>query len=41
MNMMTIKEVGIADLLGTGQTLKEFRDGILERTRTRPATTTA
>jgi acetone carboxylase alpha subunit len=32
MNMMTFKEVGVADLLGTGQSLKEFRDGILERT---------
>jgi acetone carboxylase, alpha subunit len=32
MNMMTLKEVGVADLLGTGQSLKEFRDGILERT---------
>src|SRR5512144_989941 len=32
MNMMTFKEVGIADLLGTGQSLKEFRDDILERT---------
>ncbi|HJV87379.1 MAG TPA: hydantoinase B/oxoprolinase family protein [Noviherbaspirillum sp.] len=32
MNMMSSKEVGFADLLKTGQTLKEFRDGILERT---------
>ncbi|MGH8845788.1 MAG: hydantoinase B/oxoprolinase family protein, partial [Polaromonas sp.] len=32
MNMMSNKEVGFADLLKTGQTLKEFRDGILERT---------
>lgn len=32
MNMMTAKEVGFADLLKNGQTLKEFRDGILERT---------
>ncbi len=32
MNMMSTKEVGLADLLGNGQTLKEFRDGILERT---------
>ena len=33
MNMMSSKELGFADLLKTGQTLKEFRDGILERTR--------
>jgi acetone carboxylase alpha subunit len=32
MNMMTAKEVGFADLLKNGQTLKEFRDGILQRT---------
>jgi acetone carboxylase alpha subunit len=32
MNMMTAQEVGFADLLKNGQTLKEFRDGILERT---------
>jgi len=32
MNMMTAKEVGFADLLKNGQTLKQFRDGILERT---------
>jgi len=34
MNMMTTKEVGFADLLKNGQTLKQFRDGILERTKT-------
>ena len=33
MNMMTSKEVGFADLLKNGQTLKQFRDGILERTK--------
>src|ERR1700741_4197961 len=32
MNMMSSKELGFADLLKNGQTLKEFRDGILERT---------
>ena len=32
MNMMTQRELGRADLLGTGETLKEFRDGILART---------
>jgi acetone carboxylase alpha subunit len=32
MNMMSSKELGFADLLKTGQTLKEFRDGILDRT---------
>ena len=32
MNMMSMKEVGCADLLGTGETLKQFRDSILERT---------
>ncbi|GAB3761953.1 hydantoinase B/oxoprolinase family protein [Ramlibacter monticola] len=32
MNMMTAREVGFADLLKNGQTLKEFRDGILART---------
>ncbi|MER2555386.1 MAG: hydantoinase B/oxoprolinase family protein [Thauera sp.] len=33
MNMMTSKEVGFADLLKNGQTLKQFRDGIIERTK--------
>lgn len=33
MNMMSSKEVGFADLLKNGQTLKEFRDGIVERTQ--------
>ena len=33
MNMMTSKEVGFADLLKNGQTLKQFRDGIIERTQ--------
>lgn len=32
MNMMTNKETGFANLLGTGQTLKQYRDAILERT---------
>ena len=32
MNMMSSKEVGLADLLKTGETLKQFRDAILERT---------
>jgi N-methylhydantoinase B/oxoprolinase/acetone carboxylase alpha subunit len=32
MNMMSNKEVGMTDLLGNGQTLKQFRAGILERT---------
>jgi acetone carboxylase alpha subunit len=32
MNMMSSKELGFADLLKTGETLKQFRDGILERT---------
>ena len=32
MNMMTNKEVGFADLLKNGQTLKQFRDDILKRT---------
>ena len=32
MNMMSNKEVGFADLLKNGQTLKEFRDAILART---------
>jgi acetone carboxylase alpha subunit len=32
MNMMSAQEVGFADLLKNGQTLKEFRDGILQRT---------
>ena len=32
MNMMSKKEVGFADLLKNGQTLKEFRDGIQQRT---------
>ena len=34
MNMMSNKETGFADLLKNGQTLKQFRDGILERTKT-------
>ena len=33
MNMMTKEEVGFADLLKNGQTLKQFRDDILERTK--------
>ena len=33
MNMMTNKEVGFADLLKNGQTLKQFRDDILKRTK--------
>ena len=33
MNMMSNKEVGGADLLKNGMTLKEFRDGIIERTQ--------
>ncbi|WP_068808608.1 hydantoinase B/oxoprolinase family protein [Thauera phenolivorans] len=33
MNMMSDKEVGFANLLGNGQTLKQFRDGILQRTK--------
>ena len=33
MNMMSSKEVGFADLLKNGQTLKQFRDGIVERTQ--------
>ncbi|CAI08780.1 Acetone carboxylase alpha subunit [Aromatoleum aromaticum EbN1] len=33
MNMLTNKEVGFADLLKNGQTLKQFRDGIIERTK--------
>ncbi|GAB6852404.1 hydantoinase B/oxoprolinase family protein [Paraburkholderia kururiensis] len=32
MNMMSNQEVGFADLLKNGQTLKQFRDGILGRT---------
>ncbi|MCB1917073.1 MAG: hydantoinase B/oxoprolinase family protein, partial [Rhodocyclaceae bacterium] len=32
MNMMSNKEVGFADLLKNGQTLKQFRDGIIART---------
>ena len=32
MNMMSKREVGFADLLKNGQTLKAFRDGILGRT---------
>jgi len=32
MNMMSAQEVGFADLLKNGQTLKKFRDGILQRT---------
>lgn len=33
MNMMTNKEVGFADLLKNGQTLKQFRDEILQKTK--------
>jgi len=33
MNMMSKKEVGFADLLQNGRTLKQYRDGIIERTR--------
>ncbi len=33
MNMMNNKELGFADLLKNGQTLKQFRDGIIERTQ--------
>ncbi|AYH45512.1 hydantoinase B/oxoprolinase family protein [Azoarcus sp. DN11] len=33
MNMMTKQEIGFADLLKNGQTLKQFRDGIIERTK--------
>lgn len=33
MNMMNNTEVGFADLLKNGQTLKEFRDAIIERTQ--------
>jgi acetone carboxylase, alpha subunit len=32
MNLMTNRELGLPDLLGTGETLKAFRDGILART---------
>ena len=32
MNMLSNKETGFADLLKNGQTLKQFRDGIIERT---------
>ncbi|MBU6259821.1 MAG: hydantoinase B/oxoprolinase family protein, partial [Burkholderiales bacterium] len=32
MNMMSQKEIGFADLMGNGMTLKEYRDGILKRT---------
>lgn len=32
MNRMTSQELGLPDLLGTGQTLKQFRDAILART---------
>lgn len=33
MNMMNNKELSFADLLKNGQTLKQFRDGIIERTQ--------
>ncbi|HMZ83114.1 MAG TPA: hydantoinase B/oxoprolinase family protein, partial [Rhodocyclaceae bacterium] len=33
MNMMSNKETGFADLLKNGQTLKQFRDGIIARTQ--------
>ncbi|RTL27220.1 MAG: acetone carboxylase subunit alpha [Rhodocyclaceae bacterium] len=33
MNMMNKNELGFADLLKNGQTLKQFRDGIIERTK--------
>lgn len=33
MNTMSNQEVGFANLLKNGQTLKEFRDGIIERTQ--------
>ncbi len=33
MNMMSKKEIGFADLLKNGQTLKQYRDGIIERTQ--------
>lgn len=33
MNMMSNNETGFADLLKNGQTLKQFRDGIIERTQ--------
>ena len=33
MNMISKQEVGLADLLKNGMTLKEFRDGIIERTQ--------
>lgn len=33
MNMINAKEVGFADLLKNGMTLKEFRDGIIDRTQ--------
>lgn len=33
MNMMSQRELGFQNLLGNGQTLKEYRDGILERTK--------
>ncbi|MCK6375491.1 MAG: hydantoinase B/oxoprolinase family protein [Zoogloea sp.] len=33
MNMLNTKELGFADLLKNGQTLKQFRDGIIERTQ--------
>ena len=33
MNMMSNREVGRADLLGNGQSLKQLRDGILARTK--------
>jgi acetone carboxylase alpha subunit len=33
MNMMSKKEIGFADLLQNGQTLKQYRDGIIARTK--------
>ncbi|MFC5430866.1 hydantoinase B/oxoprolinase family protein [Paraburkholderia denitrificans] len=33
MNVLSNKELGLADLLKTGQTLKQYRDGIIERTK--------
>lgn len=33
MNMLSNNETGFADLLKNGQTLKQFRDGIIERTK--------
>ena len=33
MNVMSNKEIGCANLLKTGETLKQYRDGIIERTK--------